>query len=72
MKILHGTWIPQTKNDFRSGGGFFLWVETDSILKGRRKAKENKHPRQLLEDELQTFFAQQLGQGFEREVLLNL
>ncbi len=61
MKILHGTWIPQTKNDFRNGGGFFLWVETDSLLKGRRKAKEQRHPRQLRSDELHTFFGQQLG-----------
>ena len=63
MKILHGTWIPQTKNDFKNGGRFFLWVETDSLLKGRRKTKQHRHPRQLLSDELQTFFDQQLGFG---------
>lgn len=61
MKILHGTWIPQTSKDFKSGGGFFLWVETDTVLKEGRKAGENRHPRQLVGDELQTFLGQQLG-----------
>ncbi len=48
MKILHGTWIPQSNTEFRVGGGFFLWGETDTVLKGLKKVKENRHPRQLV------------------------
>ena len=61
MKILHGTWIPQTNDDFTNGGSFCLWVETDRLLKRSSKDAENRHPRQLLGDELKTLVSQQLS-----------
>ena len=34
MKILHGTWIPRSTDNFIRAGAFYLWVETDTISKG--------------------------------------
>lgn len=51
MKILHGTWIPQSHAEFRVEGGFFLWAETDSPSQPSRKNKAHQHPRQLPKSE---------------------
>jgi SNF2 family DNA or RNA helicase len=60
MKILHGTWIPQTENGFIQAGAFYLWVETTESKKQRSKSK-SIHPRQLSKLELETFLADELG-----------
>jgi hypothetical protein len=70
MKILHGTWIPQSENEFIQTGAFYLWVETDTITKKRKTSSqreaacastENCHPQQLAKDELSTFITNELG-----------
>lgn len=59
MKILHGTWIPQTGEEFIQGGAFYLWVETTE-QKRFRKDKQ-RHPRQLLAAELADVLTNELG-----------
>jgi SNF2 family DNA or RNA helicase len=61
MKILHGTWIPTTTDEFIQSGGFYLWVETDSIAKQTKKLSENHHPQQLIKDKLAIFLKEELG-----------
>lgn len=60
MKILHGTWIPQTENGFIQTGAFYLWVETTESKKQRSRSK-SIHPRQLARSELAAFLADELG-----------
>ena len=60
MKILHGSWIPDTGTEFLQGGSFYLWVET-TVLKKYRKPAQSIHPRQLLKADLVTFLVQELG-----------
>lgn len=60
MHILHGTWIPQAKDAFVQGGGFYLWVET-STSKSKQKAAPDAHPSQLTAAELASFLTQSLG-----------
>ena len=55
MKILHGTWIPQSSSDFVRAGGFHLWVET-ATPKKRRKKQGDLHPFHLDKPELAEFF----------------
>ncbi len=61
MKILHGTWIPNETDEFVQSGGFYLWVETDSIAKQTQKLSENHHPQQLTQDKLAIFLKEELG-----------
>ena len=61
MKILHGTWIPTATDEFIQSGGFYLWVETDSIAKQTKKLSENRHPQQLTKDKLAIFLKEELG-----------
>ena len=65
MKIIHGTWIPNTKSEFVQNGGFHLWVETETTTKKRssksKKKSENFHPSHLEAEELLTFLTQQLN-----------
>ena len=61
MKVLHGTWIPKTNNEFIQTGTFNLWVETDSPQKRRKPQPDNRHPKQLASDELSAFLADELG-----------
>ncbi|NJL84099.1 MAG: hypothetical protein HC890_16395 [Chloroflexaceae bacterium] len=63
MKILHGTWIPQAIAEFAQAGGFYLWVETDTLQKRRAKTGEQvrHHPRQLFPQELVSFVTEKLG-----------
>ncbi len=60
MKILHGTWIPQSENEFIQTGGFYFWVET-SAPKKRRNQSGSRHPAQLAKEELSTFLVNELG-----------
>ncbi|MEO1298255.1 MAG: DEAD/DEAH box helicase [Cyanobacteria bacterium J06636_16] len=57
MKILHGTWIPETTEDFIQTGGFYLWIETEEKSRRRREG----HPRQLFEPDLVAALADELG-----------
>ncbi|GAB4379272.1 MAG: DEAD/DEAH box helicase [Elainellaceae cyanobacterium] len=59
MKILHGTWIPQTENAFIQTGEFYLWVETTEAKKKRKPS--DLHPRQLAKPELTSFLTDELG-----------
>jgi hypothetical protein len=61
MKILHGTWIPSSSDEFIQGGEFCLWVETDTPEPQKRPAKD-RHPQQLGRQELWAFIAE-LGIG---------
>jgi SNF2 family DNA or RNA helicase len=61
MKILHGTWIPQTGNEFIRKGGFYLWIERDAVPKKKKKQPDHHHPRHLGKDELPNFLTQDLG-----------
>lgn len=45
MRILHGTWIPESKADFIQSGAFYLWVETAE--KQRARKSKQRHPRHL-------------------------
>ncbi|MBW4644187.1 MAG: DEAD/DEAH box helicase [Goleter apudmare HA4340-LM2] len=60
MKVLHGTWIPNTDNNFIQSGSFYLWVETPVIKKSRSQASQI-HPGHLAKEELITFLASTLG-----------
>jgi len=59
MQVIHGTWIPDQTTEFIQSGSFYLWVET-SIAKQSR-TRQQIHPRQLSQEELVSFLAQNLG-----------
>ncbi len=59
MKILHGTWIPQTTTDFIQTGAFHLWVEIPVVNK--RSSKKKIHPAHLTQPDLEVFLLNQLG-----------
>jgi SNF2 family DNA or RNA helicase len=59
MKILHGTWIPDSDEGFGQAGGFYLWAETIDPPKPRPKAA-GRHPFQLPKDELNKFLEEEL------------
>ncbi len=64
MKIIHGTWIPQSGTDFVQAGAFYLWVETDITAKGKQKSapsNANRHPQHLAAAELQEFLTDSLS-----------
>ncbi|NJR67914.1 MAG: DEAD/DEAH box helicase [Synechococcales cyanobacterium CRU_2_2] len=42
MNILHGTWIPETTDGFRQGGGFYLWLETEAPATPMSSANRSK------------------------------
>ncbi len=46
MKIIHGTWIPSSTENFIQPGKFYIWIETSEISRKNPK-KPNRHPRQL-------------------------
>ncbi|HEY9889426.1 MAG TPA: hypothetical protein V6D02_13560, partial [Candidatus Obscuribacterales bacterium] len=56
MQILHGTWIPQTTDDFVQSGAFYLWVETEQ--KSRRRTG---HPRHLVKPDLVKLLGEELA-----------
>ena len=57
MKILHGTWIPETTKDFLQNGAFYLWVETDEKTRRRRAG----HPYHLFGPDLEPVLTDELG-----------
>jgi SNF2 family DNA or RNA helicase len=59
MKILHGTWIPQSGENFFQGGGFYLWIETTETKRFRKDRQ--RHPRQLLKEDLAATLKDELG-----------
>lgn len=59
MRILHGTWIPQTEDGFIQNGAFYVWVETTEIHSSNRA--EMVHSRHLTGEELVTFLTEELG-----------
>ncbi|MFB2922624.1 DEAD/DEAH box helicase [Aerosakkonema funiforme] len=59
MKILHGTWIPQTSADFIQTGAFYLWVETPSAKTHR--SKKHIHPYHLTAADLEVFLRDEIG-----------
>lgn len=61
MKIIHGTWIPDSTNDFIQTGRFYLWVETASASKRQRIKQEKLHPRHLTKENLSAFLTSELG-----------
>jgi len=61
MKILHGTWIPSSGDEFIQSGNFYLWVETDTPPKQQKNLAVNRHPQQLNKDDLSTFLGDELG-----------
>jgi SNF2 family DNA or RNA helicase len=61
MKILHGTWIPSSSDEFIQVGNFYLWVETDTPPKQQKNQAADRHPQQLSKDDLATFLCDELG-----------
>ncbi|MGJ3253749.1 MAG: DEAD/DEAH box helicase [Elainellaceae cyanobacterium] len=59
MKILHGTWIPNSTLDFIQPGHFYLWAETTE--RKRQRKTGDRHPWQLAEAELEPFLSKDLG-----------
>ena len=59
MKILHGTWIPEEKEEFILSGGFYLWVETIKV-KQTKKSIET-YPDRLAGKDLAVFLERDLG-----------
>ncbi len=61
MKILHGTWIPHSGEEFIQEGSFCLWVEIDTPSKQRKSRSRDRHPQQLSKDDLSKFLLDELG-----------
>jgi hypothetical protein len=61
MKILHGTWIPHSGDEFIQGGDFYLWVETDTPPNRQQQPLANSHPQHLDRKNLATFLLNELG-----------
>src|SRR3954447_21905801 len=61
MHLVHRTWIPQEADGFVQYGQFYLWVETDSRVRHKRRvADRNLHPRHLAHAGLGAFLAEKL------------
>ncbi len=60
MKIIHGTWIPNSEDNFIQNGTFYLWVE---IAENRRRSTKINHlyPRQLTSQDFANFLVRDLG-----------
>ncbi len=62
MKILHGTWIPQTQDGFIQTGDFYLWVETTEETKAtKKKSAQNVHSSHLRASDLESFLGKELS-----------
>ena len=59
MKILHGTWIPQSGEEFIQQGSFYIWVETTEQKQFRQSTQ--RHPRQIPAADLATLLSTELG-----------
>lgn len=60
MKIIHGTWIPNSEDNFIQNGTFYLWVE---IAENNRRSSKinNLYPRQLTSQDFANFLTKDLG-----------
>jgi len=58
MKILHGTWVPESPTDFVQAGQFVLWGESTDQKKVNNG---DRHPRQLVKAELADLLEQDFG-----------
>ncbi len=61
MKVIHGTWIPDTSINYIQPGSFYLWVETSSLAKHTSKSQQQIHPAHLSKDKLGEFLNKELG-----------
>jgi SNF2 family DNA or RNA helicase len=61
MKVIHGTWIPDTSTDYIQPGSFYLWVETPFVKEAANKKQQKIHPGHLKQEELINFLTQVLG-----------
>jgi SNF2 family DNA or RNA helicase len=61
MHIVHGTWIPDNVQEFKQGGAFYLWVETDESPRKASRSTVGVHPRHLMHKALSTFLVEKLG-----------
>ena len=65
MKVLHGTWIPDSisAHSFTQGGAFYVWVESDRTCSFRKAGQQEtpRHPCQLAQKDLADFIQQDLG-----------
>jgi SNF2 family DNA or RNA helicase len=68
MQVIHGTWIPNSPDQFKQEGCFYLWVETDQA----QRRKGNQHPFQLQESALIDSMVQELGVGGSTAIAKNL
>ena len=59
MQILHGTWIPDSGDEFIQTGKFFLWVETTE--RQRFRNSQHRHSYQLVADDLAVLLSSDLG-----------
>ena len=59
MKILHGTWIPQSGEEFIQQGAFYLWVETTEQKQFRQQIQ--RHPGQIAAADLAKLLSAELG-----------
>lgn len=59
MQILHGTWIPQTGEEFIQKGAFYLWIETTERKRFRRPSQ--RHPWQRVAADLAEVLTKELG-----------
>ncbi|MEO1523625.1 MAG: ATP-dependent helicase, partial [Cyanobacteria bacterium J06633_2] len=59
MHILHGTWIPNSVDDFITDGMFYLWVETSE--KNRFRKPTLRHPYQLPGERLAALLSGELS-----------
>jgi SNF2 family DNA or RNA helicase len=59
MHILHGTWIPESGNNFIRSGGFWLWVETTENVPS--SSSQSGYPRQLGKRDLARLLGEDLG-----------
>ncbi|MEO0648223.1 MAG: hypothetical protein AAFZ17_19080, partial [Cyanobacteria bacterium J06650_10] len=51
MKILHGTWIPESQSSFVQAGAFYLWVETTHPLFEKKTAEKETAGREATDGE---------------------
>ncbi|HEX6479710.1 MAG TPA: DEAD/DEAH box helicase [Ktedonobacteraceae bacterium] len=63
MHIIHGTWIPEDTPEFKQGGSFYLWIETDTPTGASRNHGGKVHPRHLAQSDLAAFLMEKLGLG---------
>jgi SNF2 family DNA or RNA helicase len=80
MKILHGTWIPASGEEFIQSGDFYIWVETDEptpkpsgkSTSARSTSNHQEHPQYLRQRELSTFLTDELAISSSRTEIVGI